>query len=171
MRKFAFLLSVLITAPLCSGTIISPMEIVKTGTDTFAINMPNGMSSAADGAGGYWALIGTETYPVTGGIYSCPPPIEIPDPPIILDAGDTGLWPMDIGVFGVFVTTAAPPWTAPSGVYAYDFHSIGGTEENPLNLYAIDDSFVEAYLVDTYVPEPTTILLLGLGTVLLKRRR
>lgn len=171
MRRFAFLLSVLITAPLSGGIITSPMEIVKTGPDTFAINMPNGMSSAADGSGGYWALIGTEACPVTGGVYSCPPPIEIPEPPIILDAGDTGIWPMDIGVFGLFATTATPPWSAPAGIYAYDFYSIGGTEENPLNLYVIDDTFMEVYLMDTHVPEPTTILLLGFGTVLLKRRR
>lgn len=170
MRKFAILLSVLMMAQMADATITSPMEILKTGSDTFAINMPSGMSSAADGSGGYWALIGTEACPVSGGVYSPPPPIEIP-PVGILDAGNTGIWPFGIGVYGLFWTSVEPPWTAPPGIYAHSFYSNGGTQENPLKLYSIADDFGAIYLMDTYVPEPAALLLLGFGAMFLRRQR
>lgn len=173
MRRGAVLLSVLVIASSASATITSPMEIVETASDTFAINMPSGMSYAADVSGGYWAFIGTEECPLFGGVLDPPPPIEPPPPGYVFPcAGDTGIWEPGIGVWGVFETfSTSTTWTAPPGIYAHSFSSSGGTQENPLNLYTIADDFSAFYLVDTYVPEPATLLLLGLGAALLRKRR
>jgi hypothetical protein len=179
MKKLLVLALISGIASLASAEINSPMRLVGgdfyDGTfHTVSIEFTEGMSSAVDNSGGYWAIIGVD--PTTGSINTDHPDIpEILDlSEIIGDLGDTGFFDYGQGVYGLFATSSTEPWSSRSGIYANNF-----TIDPPLwlgwfvNLYKLDDALAEITLVDQIyiLPEPTTISLLCLGGLMLRRRK
>jgi len=176
MKKLLVLMLVVGMTSWASAMIVSPIEINNTGAVTMAditIDLPSGMSSAVDGSGGYWALISSSSFfnsipdpanPVGGGAITS----LAPDASGILgDAGDSGLLPYGVGVYGFFGSYSTT-WSTGAGAYADSFT---GT---PLyvSLFLIDDTFTTATDISQYyVPEPLTISLLGLGGLIMLRRR
>jgi hypothetical protein len=178
MKKLLILVSILGLASLASAEINSPMWIVPFTDNTLGIELLSGMSSAMDGQGGYWVLTGVN---LTSGILNTAHP-DIPETldtsHIYHDAGDTGLFPYGIGVWGEFSTSNSSSWTAASGIYAYNFTFLEGAYSQ--ELYKISDDATTITRVDLLtldrpqvppIPEPTTIALLCLGGLMLRRRK
>jgi hypothetical protein len=160
MKKLSFLVLILGAASIANAYINSPMKIVSLGSGEYGIELINGMSSTMDDQGGYWLMAGVN--PNSGALAPTLPPI-LNDSYISPDSPN--------GVMGRFGTTSiSPSWTAASGIYADSFTTqINATT---LYLYTLDDSMVQATLVDTFIiPEPATIALLCLGGLMLRRRK
>jgi hypothetical protein len=167
MRKLIVLMMVLCMASLANAAIMSSIAIVDNGDDTYGINLPSGMNSVADGSGGYWVLIGVE---VTSGALTATIPAALDLSGIYGDAGETGVFPVGIGVVGIFASGATAAWTAAPGIYADSFIAKAGA--TVLQLYTLDDGVANPELVDIMlIPEPATLAILGLGGLLLRKRK
>jgi hypothetical protein len=176
MKKLLVLLLVLGVTSWASAGIVSPIEINNTGALTMAditVDLPSGMSSAVDGSGGYWALISSSTdmtntpdaaNPVGGGALTS----LAPDASGVLgDAGDSGLLPAGVGIYGFFGSYSGS-WSSSAGAYLDSLTGNNGF----VSLFLIDDIFSKATHVMTVpVPEPMTVVLLGIGGLLMLRRR
>jgi len=140
------LVSVLIMASMADAAIVSPIHIIMTDIDSWGLTLPDGMSNTLDGSGGWWALTGTAMNPTTGG--SLTP--AAPEASVIMgDAGDTGLFDYDIGVYGYF-GGIDQIWHATPGVFVDGF-------TNVVALYLMDDNFTTATFVEHPVLTPKIV--------------
>jgi hypothetical protein len=176
MKKLWVLMLVLGMTSMASATITSLMNVQDDGGGMLSIQIPN-LNNVDDGLGGYWALIGNSSYPVTGGAIAATIPAIFAPPTssVFGDASGAGFWSPGIGVWGSFGTTT-PVYSTSPAVFADSFVWVDsgtyvGGEVN-VYLYAIADDFGSVALINTYlIPEPITIALLGLGGLFLLRRR
>ena len=167
MKKVLVLMLVLGVVSMAGAVIVSPMEIVDLGAGEYGIDLTSGMSAAVDISGGYWVLIGVDA---TSGALAATKPAILDLSGIGGDAGDTGLFAAGSGVYGEFVSSSTTAWTAIAGVYADSFTVPVGVDT--LYLYTLDDYAETSTLIDTFViPEPATMLILGLGGLLLRRKK
>jgi len=168
MKKLLMLVLVLGIVSIAGAEIMSPMEIKDLGAGEYGIDLTSGMSAATDVSGGYWVLIGVDA---TSGALASAKPVILDLSGIGGDAGDTGLFAAGSGVYGEFTASStSTTWTAASGVYADSFTAQTGVDT--LYLYTLDDYAEGSTLVDTFViPEPATMLILGLGGLLLRRKK
>jgi hypothetical protein len=150
MKRAIFAL-VLGFASLANADIVSPLHILWTGVDSWGITLPNGMASSSDGSGGYWALVGTATYPVTGGVLAP----DAPDASRIL--GDSGVLDIGIpyGIYGYFGSTEQT-WSATPGVFVDSFNANPWYAE--LNLYLIDDALTTATFIERPYLTPIMVM-------------
>jgi len=161
MKKVTFIaIALMAIAPLASASVISPMKIAVLGGGVYGIDLINGMSSAVDGSGGYFAIVGVEA-PLTDGVITALAPDASGLYGDVAGAG-VGLVHGVYGFFGSYNGT----WSSPEGLYADGFNSTAATIE----LYSISDDFSTVTLVDS-VPEPVTVALLGLGGMFVARRK
>jgi hypothetical protein len=182
MKKLLVLVFVLGLASFASADIHSPMDIVIFTNYTFGIELPSGMSSAMDGSGGYFVLTGVNS---TSGILNTAYSNVFETLTLSWanygDAGDTGLFPYGVGIWGEFRTTPSSSWTTSPDIYAYNFTLQAGASDYP-KLYIINDYMTTKTLVDypdlereprppLGSPEPATIALLCLGGLMIRRRK
>jgi len=184
MKKLLVFIMFFAVASLASAEIMSPMQIVDLH-GTFGIELPNGCGGTGgrdpqvgDGLGGYWVLIGVS--PTSGAIKDALPKMSLSA--VYGDASMSGLFVPGIGVLGEFTIPAVTPWTHTPGLYANGFTVLPGWSLG-LYLFKLDDAVTEATLIDGlglpcppppswfFVPEPATMALLGLGSMMISRRR
>jgi len=123
--------------------------------------------------GEYWALVTNTTRATISGGVSIYPDCLIWDG--AANAGIPGLPPGADGVWGVITLDTVPSIPAASVIYdLIVMHGTGGAYGPVVELYRTD--FQTSILVDSVVfrspiPEPMTLALLGLGGLLLRRRK
>jgi len=173
MKKLVVLLLILGMTSWASAAIVSPIEIVDTnptGGGPYTIHLPSGMSEAVDGSGGYFAIVGDAANPILGGNVILPP---APDASGLYgDSAGAGVG-LPYGIYG-FLGSYGVGWSSAAGDYVIDLTStmpVGGF----ITLWSIADDFdpdKNAVLAEYQViPEPMTVVLLGLGGLLMLRRR
>ncbi|MHC4423154.1 MAG: PEP-CTERM sorting domain-containing protein [Planctomycetota bacterium] len=123
------------------------------------------------GLEGYWVLAVDAQYgSISGGVVADP---WTGEPITIYDGGDPYAMPGETGVFGSISTFLGPGNGITGTIYdLIEFHceALG---DAVVNLYYTD--FVTPTLIDSVIihqiPEPMTVLLLGLGGLFLRRRK
>ena len=170
LKKIVVLILILVMASSASSAIVSPIRVSTVPYEEFyGIYLPDGMSSDVDGEGGWWALVGTPDYPVTGGSITDLAPLTSW---IQGDAGDTGLFDYGIGVYGFFGNDIDEMWSSDPGMYADTFAL---SHWMSWNLYVISDDLSEATSVTPFeivadadgpyqIGPGTTIVLDGSGS-------
>jgi hypothetical protein len=165
MKKWSTLVLVVVLG-LASGasaalTLVDvPTEPISIG-ETITIKVAND----ADGAYSGWLEI------------DAPEIVAFDGAPEFTPAGDPGgasqmtFWP-DFGAWYEFSVTSFPPSPAIAAGEHILIHVVGVSEGSAtLKLYASDGETILDQCSISVIPEPTTIALLGLGTLLLRRRR
>ncbi|MHC4570847.1 MAG: PEP-CTERM sorting domain-containing protein [Planctomycetota bacterium] len=122
------------------------------------------------GLEGYWLLGVSSTMGSISGGFVAPP--WGGEPVTIFDGGDPYLPPGETGVFGSIGTFLAQGSGITGRIYDGITFTCEGQGDAVVNLYTTD--FATPTLIDSViihqVPEPMTIMLLGLGGLLLRRR-
>jgi len=180
MRKLLILMSVLGMASVANAAlhisvngdpnppdskyVLSPSETLKLDIWTDADIRP-------DIGEGYWALVTART----GAMISNG--IGLPGCPIwdgAANAGIPGLRPASDGVWGVITLDTVPSIPAGSVIYDDIILHCTGDVEYVIELYRTDfqtSTLVDSVVIHGIIPEPMTFALLGLGRLVLLRRR
>jgi hypothetical protein len=181
MKKLLVLLVILGIASFASAFTMTIGH--NTENTLFSIDMISGMAGnttaipmTGDGSGTYWVLIGVAP---TSGALASTLPVVMGLSAVYGDAGQTGIFKYGIGVVGEFRTPTMGSWSAAAGTWADGFTAINNWN---VYLFTINDAVTEATWIpqwldqeppppDIFVPEPTTITLLCLGGLMLRRKK
>jgi hypothetical protein len=159
MRKLVVLMLVLGMASLANAAIVSSIQLLDNGGGLYSIILPSGMSNVIDSSGGYFFVTGVN--PLSGAVNA-----GAPDASGVL--GNSADFGFDPGVLG-FIGSYAAIWSAPAN--SIPIISLAGTAP-AIRLYTISDEFTNPVLrSEILVPEPATLALLGLGGILLRKRK
>jgi len=187
MKKLLALMLVLGLAPVANAVVLQISVDGSTAVQDSAITVkPSDMlaldiwCSGFTGAGGvdntYFALVVDTAYgTISGGEVDKPPAPSLSSVDGQDAAGDgyPGLLPGETGPYGTLA--GGPTETGPAGVYFDDFvfHCVAQGDAVIRLVGTIDwESFVELDRVTIHqIPEPASMLLLGLGGLLLRRRK
>ena len=184
MRRLAVLILVLglasvanaVTIQISAGGNPDPVssEIYLTPSEEIILDIhcTSGYAGSADDA--YWGLVcQTATGTITGGVVVIPP---APSLSTVLGPSAVGAGlPLLPGYDGPFGGIAgAPGETAPPGVYFNDFifhcEALGDCIVM-LYIYDLTILALQDTLIIHQIPEPASMLLLGLGGLLIRRRK